>query len=470
MMDKILAITRKELYTTFTDRNLLILMLAAPLAISVIVGLVFGGLGSSGSSPIADIPVAVVNLDAGAEQQGQPTNYGDTIAAILTSTDGAVVGNQTADCPLAEAPTQSGDQFAMSLDEILAAQQIDDLDAARSGVENGDFAAAVIIPADYSARLVDTSNPLADPAAFENAVSIEIYANSGQALEGTIVRSIVDGINKQMLTGNVAISASIGAILEYNTIASLGLAVRQNDPEVAALFGCAFSGDLATVSVAPQTLATSDEPDDNLPAGSLTTLILIQTGSAQAVFFAMFAGQAMVLTIIGERRAGTLQRMLLTPTPRRVILTGKLFASFVTAVIQLVILLLALTAIASILEGRPMFIWGSNLLALAAVIVALSLCVSGLGVLLTSLARTPEQVGPIGAVINIVMALTGGGFGVPPILPLAYISFIYWGTDAFFKLAANDSDIWLNMAVLMIYGLVMFGVGSVLFSRRVEVI
>ncbi|MEZ4727149.1 MAG: hypothetical protein R3E79_08465 [Caldilineaceae bacterium] len=63
-MAKIWAIAWKELYTTLRDRNLLLIMFATPLALSTIIGLAFGGLGSD-SPTIAEIPVAVVNLDQG---------------------------------------------------------------------------------------------------------------------------------------------------------------------------------------------------------------------------------------------------------------------------------------------------------------------------------------------------------------------------------------------------------------------
>lgn len=65
-MNKILAITWKELYTTFRNRNLLLLMFATPVVLSTIMGLAFGGLGGdSSSSTFTDIPVAIVNLDEG---------------------------------------------------------------------------------------------------------------------------------------------------------------------------------------------------------------------------------------------------------------------------------------------------------------------------------------------------------------------------------------------------------------------
>ena len=45
-MRKIAAIAWREIYVRFTDRTLLVIMIATPLALSTIVGLAFGGLGS----------------------------------------------------------------------------------------------------------------------------------------------------------------------------------------------------------------------------------------------------------------------------------------------------------------------------------------------------------------------------------------------------------------------------------------
>jgi ABC-type Na+ efflux pump permease subunit len=68
-MHTIRTIAWKELYATFTNRNLLLIMLVTPLALSLIIGLAFGGGGDSGPT-IADVPVVVVNLDEGIELGG----------------------------------------------------------------------------------------------------------------------------------------------------------------------------------------------------------------------------------------------------------------------------------------------------------------------------------------------------------------------------------------------------------------
>ncbi len=463
MLYKILAITRKELYQTFTDRNLLILMLAAPLAISTIVGVVFGGMASDGGLSFSDIPVALVNLDTGAEQQGQPVNYGDQLVGLFVPTDAGGFGS--GDCPLI-AIEDSASGFNQPLDELVTATQLDDVAVGRAGVENGDYAVLVVIPADFSAKISPNVNVTGAATSNSPATAVEVYANSGQSIEGIIVRSIVEGFTNQLLTGNIAIGASINALFQTDPLTALQLSADQANPEVATVLGCGFAPGMATISLDPQSLAADDAGDDR----SVIDQILVQTGSAQGVFFALFAGQFGVLSIISERRAGTLQRMLISPTPRSVILIGKVFSTFVMVLVQLTLLLAALTVIASLIAGEPSLIWGTNLLAIGAVVLALALCVAGFGVLLTGLARTPEQVGPIGAVINIAMVAVGGGFGFAPVFPVAYLSLVFWGMDAFTKLAAGNSDILLNLVVLVVEGVLLFGIGLFLFNRRIEVL
>ncbi|MAS32594.1 MAG: hypothetical protein CL610_01220 [Anaerolineaceae bacterium] len=462
-MDKILTITRKELFTTFTDRNLLMLMIAAPLAISTIVGLVFGGFGDSGGLSLSDIPVAVANLDEGADQQGQSVNYGNVLTGILIPQADAETDSMAGqtECTLVQ-ETGETTTFNTSLGDLLAAESVSDIEAARAGVENGDYSVLVVIPPDFSASLSPQISPMGNLQTAREPAAIEVYANSGDAIEGTIVRSIVEGFTNRLLTGNIAIGASVSSLIQQNPAAALRLSSEVNDPEIAGVFACGFTDALSTVVLDPQPVEVEQR------SRSVTTLILVQTGSAQAVLFALFAGQFGVLSIINEQRAGTLQRMLVSPTPRHIIIMGKLVSTVVMVIVQILILLVALTVISSIVERELTFIWGSNIIAIAAVIFTLALSVAGLGVLLMGLARTPEQVGPVGAILNILMGAVGGAFGFMPVFPVAYLSLIYWGTDAFTKLSAGNNDIGINLLALLIGGSVFFAVGLFLFNRRVE--
>ena len=208
--------------------------------------------------------------------------------------------------------------------------------------------------------------------------------------------------------------------------------------------------------------------DDSEPL-RLATRILAQIGAAQATFFALFAAQFGVLSVIEERRAGTLGRILTTVTTRATFLAGKLLGTLLTALLQLLLLMLALSLVASLLEGRPLLIWGTNLPALLAILLPLSLAVAGLGTLLVAFVQRPEQLGPLGAIINVVLAMLGGAFGFSVPEPFAWLSLIHWGTSAMARLSAGSADIGLNVLVLTAQGVALFAIGLWFFRRRVEV-
>jgi hypothetical protein len=121
------------------------------------------------------------------------------------------------------------------------------------------------------------------------------------------------------------------------------------------------------------------------------------------------------------------------------------------------------------LESRLTLIWGSNLLAIFLVLVSISLAVSGLGMLLAGVSATPEQGQIFASVLNMGMAVLGGAFGfsLPP--QIAAFSLLFWGREAFTHLAAGQTDIGLNVLVLVVQGVVMYLIGLVLFNRRFKV-
>ena len=192
-------------------------------------------------------------------------------------------------------------------------------------------------------------------------------------------------------------------------------------------------------------------------------------GAAQALFFALFTGINGVLSMYDERKNGTLQRILVSPTPRWVVLGGKLVGTFVSVLAQLVILMLALTAVGSLLEGRPSFIWGNDVGMLVLVLMAVSLAVSGLGVFLAGLLKDMEQAVTIRQVLTMALGVLGGTFGFQLPRSVAQFSLVYWGRDAFDLLAAGHAEIWLNLLVLSVEGAVLFGIGLFFFNRKFEV-
>jgi ABC-2 type transport system permease protein len=475
-MKKLWAIAYKDIHSRFTDRTLVIIMIVAPLAISTIIGLAFGGLGRT-TSPIQNISVAVINND---QPAANGAAFGSILATLLTQGQLPAGTNSTlADCPQnatqASGSTTTG---SMSLGELMDGSTFDQTvaqqlvtenkisapsaaigseayvsSAAREAIDKGLYAALVIIPSNYSTALAG----LADPRQPAVTANVTVYGNAGQGLSAGIVRSVVDSITAQLVSGNIAIGATLNVVAAQQP----SLLANPSNLDYSKLFVCAFApgNDLVRLANVPVQAAPTNT------AGTL----LVTFGSAQALFFALFTGQFGILSMYEERKDGTLQRILVSPTPRWNILGGKLVGVLVSVLFQLLILIIALTAVGSLIELRPVFIWGNDLPRLGLLLVAVAIATSGLGMFLAGVLKGIEQANVVGSVINIALGVLGGGFGFQLPRSVAQFSFIYWGRDAFDILAAGRGEISLNLLVLFVEGAVLFLLGLFLFNRKFEV-
>ena len=474
-MDKLWAIAYKDIRTRFTDRTLLLIMLVAPLAISSIIGLAFGGLGRT-SSPIQNIQVAVINSD---QADSYATSYGSILAGLLI--DGQLpsgTSSTLSDCPQSTSQS-SGNSPAESvtLAELIDGTAFTEAEArklvenktiqtptaspgspeylssaARAAVEKGIYTAVVIIPTDFTASL----SSLTDPRQSPSTTTVTVYGNAGQGLSAGIVRSVIDSITAQLVSGNIAIGASMA---ELSSRAPAALA-NISSQDTGKLFVCAFSPGNDLIQLSNQPVQASQT--------NMAGTLLVTFGSAQALFFAMFTGQMGILSMYEERKNWTLQRILASPTPRWTILGGKLVGVLVSVLFQLLALVIALTIVGSLIQGHLAFIWGTDFAKLALVLLAVAVAVSGFGMLLAGVLKSIEQANIVGSVLNIALAVLGGAFGFQLPRSVAQFSLIYWGRDAFEQLAAGRGDISLNLLILFAEGVVMFAIGLFLFNRRFE--
>lgn len=446
MMNKIFTIAWKDIRSTYSDRNLVMIMLAAPLAVATIIALAFGGLGG-GDVPIRDIPVAIVNFDTGANGQNLGATY---VNAFIPSED--TTGDADTTCPLVEGTAGNGN--STSLQDLTEAVLLDDAKAAREGVNNGTYAAAIIIPQDFSQKAT------IGPTKFTvEPTSIEVYANGGRVIQAGIIRSIVEGISNQMATGNVTIQSLLNEVNSEFGVLQMSLLTSSaafNDN-----IGCAFVPGVSGLGIDQQSLAGKSVN------GAIPLLIVF--GAGQAMFFTLFTGQGGVSGIFEERKQWTLQRLVVSPTPRLHILLGKMLGVLVNCVLQLVFLFVALTVVGSVLNGGFVNIWGDNFVLIGLVILSAALSATGVGTLLAGVAKTPEQGQIYGSLVNVAMAVLGGAFGFQLPEAVSRFSLLYWGSDAFQKLANGSTEIGLNLAVLFGLGVVLFGIGFWLFNRRLDV-
>ncbi len=445
-MRKIWTIAWKDVSTTFRDRNLVLIMLAAPLAVATVIALAFGGL-AGGDIPIKDIPVAIVNLDKGTNSQ----NLGDIyVNTFIPPADGS--GNTNAACKLEGASTSNVDSG--SLQSLVKATQLDDPAAAKTNVDNGTYMAAIIIPEDFTQKVsIGVGKLTVEPS------SVEVYVNQGREIQAGIIRSIVESITNQIATGNITLQSLFATISNKFGVAQIiGVVTNKNFADNIA---CAFTPGLNKLTIDQQSVQGQKS------SGAIPLLILF--GSAQAMFFTLFTGQGGVNGIFEERKQWTLQRLVVTPTPRLSILIGKMLGVLVNCILQLVFLFIALTIVGSILNKGFVVIWGDNYLLIGLVILAAALAATGLGTLVAGVAKTPEQGQIYGSLINMGMAVLGGAFGFQLPEVLSRFSLLYWGAGAFQKLANGSNDVGLNLLVLLTMGVVMFTIGFWLFNKRLDV-
>lgn len=485
-------IARKELLSSFRQRNLLLIMFLTPVVLVTIMGLAFSGIAADEPSAIfTDIPIAVVNLDTGsaptaqlpptwmaslvelpfAPTDGQSVRLGDQLAAILlaqpiTATTGSSEFSAE-DCPLAAPSATASPTATMSLESLFAGTLLTNEAQAIDGVANGQYAAAVIIAPEFSRALIPTFSA-ADVAADTTTSAVQVIANEGTPIAATIVRAVVEGIVGQFEQASISFSAlsRVGAELldPTSTIHAPWLldAISGADPtSLQPLLACLFRPDVHNLQLVQQ-------PLDPVQERNLFSQFMVILGGSQAVFFALFTGIFGINSIYEDRIQGTLQRLIVTPTPRSAILFGRLLGNLGLVTAQLLILLLAFTLIASLVERRLLFIWGDYPLALLLVVVGLSLFTTSFGALIVGLARSSEQVQVVGPILSLILGAFGGSFGswMPP--HVARFSPTWWGVDALGKLAANEPTIGPHLVVLFGTGLLFACVGTILFRRRME--
>lgn len=458
MWNAVWAIARKDIYTVFTNRSLLLIMFATPLLLSTIIGLAFKGV-SGGDLPVTEL--ALVNLDTGSDINDMSLNYGAIFVSVFDPADETAQSglmNTTTACQLLTPDPNNAAAREVTFDirSLIKTTRYDTPDAARAAVDAGEQQVALIIPADFTQQLQirDTDMTLGQ-------TTLEIYGSPVSPVSLSIVQSIARSVSSQIANGSVTIAATIQALVkrsQSDPAFALRWLADQASGSFRPDFGCAFIPDLSIVSI-------DRDPINKAQTLSTFAAILITIGSAQAVFFALFTAQFGLLSLYDEQKEGTLARMIAAPIPPSSILLGKLVGNFFNILLQVLILLLALTVIASIGDGSPQFIWGSNLPLILLTTICVAISVSGLGVFVVGVARTPEQARIMGPIVNSTLAALGGGFGFQ-VGAAGYISPIYWGTNAFTKLAEGSPDIALNLIILLVQGGLMFVIGARLFGRR----
>ena len=293
-MKKILQIGWKDLRVIFRDRAALILMLLAPFAMTIAMGLVTGTLSSSGGG-LSQVPLVVVNLDQDI--------LGNKLVEVLKSPE---------------------------LSKLLAVEENTDVSAARALLDEDKTAAVVIIPTGFSASVF----PLNGQTSSTNA-QIEVYKNRSRTISTGVVQSIVENfvneVETRRISGEVAVSQLIASGLITQQQAAAVYEQVANQP-----------GNLQNLTLNTQQATVQEEPS-----------FLMYIAPGFALLFLMYTVSLGGKTLLTERQEGTLTRLMTTPTTPSQVLVGKMVGTFMMGLAQITILIVASALLLGLRWGDP---------------------------------------------------------------------------------------------------------------------
>jgi ABC-2 type transport system permease protein len=320
---------------------------------------------------------------------------GTAIGGIATRTDVGVVGGTSG--PLARDLRAS-----LRVERPLRIHAYRSAPALRAALRHGDVFAGVIIPPDYdtviSAGRSATIAFLSDPT------------RSGTG----IVRSIINAnVDRQAAVVGAARAAGVVGV-DFAT--GLELARVQ-------------AGGPAAVSVQTVTVTGGEVL---IPAG------FAWTAPTNLVLFVFITSLASSGRLVMLRTQGLAARIAATPVGASTLLFGELFGAFMLAVAQGVFIIVLGSAVFGVH-------WGA-LDAAIAVLVMAALVATGLGVLLGTLLRTPEQAASIGPPIGIALGMLGGCMWPLAIVgttmrAIGHLTPQAWAMDAFIKLIGEGKGV-----------------------------
>jgi ABC-2 type transport system permease protein len=407
-MKKLFLIGLKDVKLIFRDPAALLLMLAAPFALTLGLGFVTGQFGGS-EGGIGNIPVAIVNQDGG--------DLGNTLVEVFQSED---------------------------LSDLVTVTVLDDPAEAYRQVDDDLLAAAILIPAGFSDSVVSDV-----PG---EAVQLQIYGNPTRPTGVGVVKTILEEFVNRLEV------ARVGGTVIVTQLVTSGIV----QPEQAGALGAAYSqqqaASLAEGGVITLTSNVAAEATVNF-----NPLAYIAPG--MALMFLMYTASNAGRTLLIERDQGTLPRLLVSPTASAQVLGGKIFGVYLTGVAQMLILILASTLFFQLKWGDPL---GVLALVLAAVfgatgwglvITALAKRPGQVAAIGSALMLTFGILG--GSFIDLSVMPAWVQF-VSKITPNA------WGLDGFTTLALGGGLKLLGTPVLALFvmGLVLFVIALAVFNRR----
>ncbi len=412
MVRQILAITWKDLKIFFRDLGGVALIFLQPFMFILVMSYALSGLFASGDGPIF---LLAVNEDRGTQA-----------AAILRQLD---------------------EMEAFQVETVWEGKPLDRAQAERL-VAGGERSLALIFPSDFSEVLEEI--PTGEVRRTTRVLVIVDPATSSQFVE-PIWGTLQGLVERQALTAMVPKGLDLlFATLSPQMPIEQREAIKSEAQET--MSGGFWGGEEPVVTLektAPAGMRVEKYPDtfqQNVPGYTIYGIFWIVS---------LLGG-----SVLEEKRLGTFRRLLAAPLDRAVMLAGKLLPYYLINLLQLTIML-----------GASHFLFGLQLgfspAGLVLVGLAAAAAATGLGVLVSALARTEAQVGGLTVLLLLTLSALGGCFVPRFIMPswlqtAGLITPHAWALDAYQDLLVRGYgliEVLPKVGVLAGFAVVFFAIG-----------
>jgi ABC-2 type transport system permease protein len=319
------------------------------------------------------------------------------------------------------AALRDGPLKAIEVAGIATIVPLGSVDDARGAIDRGEVDAVVVVPQGFDAAVTGGQG-----------AELQVIGDIDAGLATDILESLTDSYLAELEGIRLAVAAAIDAGAPLADAPSLA--------------------ERAAATPSPIRLA-----DVAVETRRMTQATYFS--ASMAVFFLFFTAQLGALSLLRERREGTLPRLVAAPIPPWGIVLGKSLGSFVLGIGSMAVLVVA----SQLLLGAS---WGDPV-GVGALVLAITVAAMGLSALVTTFARTEEQASGWNAILAITLAILGGSFfeisqGPELLQRLSVLTPHAWfldGLNALARPGASVADIALPLVVLLSIGLATGAVG-----------
>lgn len=347
-----LSVAWKEIQLILKDRGWLVMLFLLPLLIGGFIGGMNLAISSSNSEEGGQagilLKVGLVNLD--------PGGFGTEVSKAIQDID------------------------------QLQVQVFSSADQAVEHVSQGEITSAILIPADFSEK-INAYSP----------TEIEVMVDPAQPESASIVGGIMNQVVSEVgLWGEV--QYGVRSIFEES-----GLLAQASPGEQRAIEAQNLGVIMTRINDMrrnPAILVVSEDLQGAKIQGGIELFIAYQFAGL-TVMFIFFIVAMCSTSLLGEREAGTIRRLLSAPVPRGAIIAGKTLAFMLLGCMQVVIMF----GVANLLLGAPL---GHSPLALVVMTLVVTFTAAALGMMVAALAKSASQASSIGLILAFVLAGVGG--------------------------------------------------------------